>query len=41
MSDTDLGPLGVLEGLTVVAVLRSREEADGMQVRGEMERSGK
>jgi len=38
MSDSDFVPLGVLEEQILVAVLRTRDEAYGMQVRREIER---
>lgn len=38
MADSDFVPLGVLEEQILVAVLRTREEAYGMQVRREIER---
>lgn len=38
MSDSQFSPLGVLEEQILVAVLRTRDEAYGMQVRREMER---
>jgi len=38
MSDTEFTPLGVLEEQILVAVLRTRDEAYGMQVRREIER---
>jgi PadR family transcriptional regulator PadR len=39
MSDSPFAPLGVLEEQIVVAVLRTRGEAYGMQVRREIERA--
>jgi len=38
MSDSDFVPLGVLEEQILVAVLRTRDDAYGMQVRREIER---
>ena len=38
MGDSDFVPLGVLEEQILVAVLRTRDEAFGMQVRREIER---
>jgi PadR family transcriptional regulator PadR len=38
MKESDFVPLGVLEEQILVAVLRTREEAYGMQVRREIER---
>ena len=38
MSDTEFAPLGVLEEQILVAVLRTRDDAYGMQVRREIER---
>ena len=38
MSDSGLAPLGVFEEQVVVAVLRTRDEAYGMNVRREIER---
>ena len=38
MTDSDYAPLGVLEEQIAVAVLRTRGEAYGMQVRREVER---
>jgi len=38
MADSDFTPLGVLEEQILVAVLRTRDEAYGMQVRREIER---
>ena len=38
MSDSDFSPLGVLEEQILVAVIRARQEAYGMQVRREIER---
>ena len=38
MSDADITPLGVLEEQILVAVLRTRGEAYGMEVRREIER---
>jgi PadR family transcriptional regulator PadR len=38
MSDSDFAPLGVLEEQILVAVLRTRGEAYGMEVRREIER---
>jgi PadR family transcriptional regulator, regulatory protein PadR len=38
MSDGENVPLGVLEEQVLVAVVRTREEADGMEVRREIER---
>jgi PadR family transcriptional regulator PadR len=38
MNDSDFVPLGVLEEQILVAVLRTRDEAYGMQVRREIER---
>ena len=38
MNDTGFAPLGVLEEQILVAVLRTRDEAYGMQVRREIER---
>lgn len=39
MTDSPFAPLGVLEEQIVVAVLRTRGEAYGMQVRREIERA--
>jgi PadR family transcriptional regulator, regulatory protein PadR len=38
MSDSDFAPLGVLEEQILVAVIRTRGEAYGMEVRREIER---
>ena len=38
MSDSEFAPLGVLEEQILVAVLRTRDEAYGMEVRREIER---
>jgi PadR family transcriptional regulator PadR len=38
MSDADFAPLGVLEEQILVAVIRTRGEAYGMEVRREIER---
>jgi PadR family transcriptional regulator, regulatory protein PadR len=38
MTESDFVPLGVLEEQILVAVLRTRDEAYGMQVRREIER---
>jgi len=38
MSDAELTPLGVFEEQVLVAVLRTRDEAFGMEVRREIER---
>lgn len=38
MSDVEWAPLGVLEEQILVAVLRTRDEAFGMEVRREIER---
>lgn len=38
MADSDFVPLGVLEEQILVAVLRTRDDAYGMQVRREIER---
>ena len=38
MSDSGMSPLGVLEEQILVAVLRTRDEAYGMEVRREIER---
>lgn len=38
MSDAEFAPLGVLEEQILVAVLRTRDEAYGMEVRREIER---
>lgn len=38
MTDSDFSPLGVLEEQILVAVVRTRDEAYGMQVRREIER---
>ena len=38
MSESSFAPLGVLEEHILVAVLRTRGEAYGMRVRGELER---
>ena len=38
MTESDFSPLGVLEEQILVAVIRARDEAYGMQVRREIER---